>query len=96
LFVPINRIQAESSTLPWAIALALIVLMLVYFGREFVGLDIRTKIVLGILATGGTALGVFVMFSANQTQQVTSILSKKLETSVSHLAEEQLTNKPIL
>jgi GAF domain-containing protein/HAMP domain-containing protein/PAS domain-containing protein len=93
LFVPINRIQAESSTLPWAIALALIVLMLVYFGREFVGLDIRTKIVLGILATGGTALGVFVMFSANQTQQVTSILSKKLETSVSHLAEEQLTNK---
>ena len=93
LFVPINRIQAESSILHWAIALTLIVLMVVYFGREFVGLDIRTKVVLGILATGGTALSVFVLFSANQTQQVTSILSNKLETSVSHLAEEQLTNK---
>jgi GAF domain-containing protein/HAMP domain-containing protein len=92
LFVPFNRIHAESSILHWAIALTLVALMVAYFGREFVGLDIRTKIVLGILATGGIALGVFVLFSANQTQQVTNILSSKLETSVSRLAEEQLTN----
>jgi GAF domain-containing protein/HAMP domain-containing protein len=62
------------------------------FRQEFLTLSIRTRIVLGILATGGVALGIFAIFAARQTEQVTTILSNRLETSVSLLAEEQLVN----
>lgn len=55
-------------------------------------LNIRTRIVLGILATGGVSLAIFAFLGAMQTQQVTSLLSNRLETSVKLLAEEQLIN----
>jgi GAF domain-containing protein/HAMP domain-containing protein len=55
-------------------------------------LSIRSRIVLGILATGGVALAIFAVLGATQTAQVTAALSDRLETSVSLLAEEQLIN----
>ena len=93
LFSHAGRIPAGSSDLRWGIALTLFALFIFYFSREFAGLNIRTKIVLGILATGGVALGVLAIFAASQTLQVTNLLSQRLETSVSHLAEAELTNK---
>ena len=88
-----NRLSAPYPNIRWAIALTLLAFFIFYFSREFVWLNIRTKIVLGILATGGVALSVFAIFAATQTKQITDILSGKLETSVSRLGEEQLTNR---
>ncbi len=62
------------------------------FWQRFLSLSIRTKIILGILATGGLALVIFAIVTARQTNQITSTLSNRLETSVSQLAEEQLRN----
>ena len=62
------------------------------FRQGFLSLSIRTKIILGILATGGLALVIFTIVVARQTNQVTSTLSNRLEASVSQLAEEQLRN----
>ena len=63
------------------------------FRQGFLSLNIRTKIILGILATGGLALVIFAIVTAGQTNQITLTLSRRLETSVSQLAEEQLRNK---
>jgi GAF domain-containing protein/HAMP domain-containing protein/PAS domain-containing protein len=60
--------------------------------REFATLDLRTKIVLGILSTGGLALVLLSFFALNRAGQITNALSERLETSVSLLAEEQLVN----
>jgi GAF domain-containing protein/HAMP domain-containing protein len=87
-----GRTQAGSGMIRWGLALTLLVLLLFLLGREFFHFSIRTKIVLGILATGGAALGIFALLSTNQTAQVTSTLSDRLETTVIDLAEEQLIN----
>jgi len=92
LFGPEGRVQAGSSAVRWGFALTLLILLIFFFSREFFSLNIRTKIVLGILATGGVALGIFAIFAISQTEKVTTILSDRLETSVSLLAEEQLIN----
>ena len=60
--------------------------------QRALALDIRSKIVLGILGTGGLALVVLVIFAFNQTQHITNTLSARLDESVSQLAEEQLIN----
>lgn len=93
VFAPANRPLAAYPIVRWAISLVLLALAIIYFGRIFVALNIRTKIVIGILATGGVALGVFALFATQQTEQVTGLLSTRLENSVSRLAEEQLKNK---
>src|SRR5574338_1567926 len=62
------------------------------FRQGFLSLNIRSKIVLGILVTGGLALLIFAVFASRQTQQITNTLSGRLETSVSQQAEEQLRN----
>ncbi len=62
------------------------------FPRLFPHMNIRSRIVFGILATGGVALVIFAALGAAQTTQVTASLSDRLETSVSLLAEEQLIN----
>ena len=93
VFGPADRLPAEYPNVRLAVALILLAILIFYFSREFVWLNVRTKIVLGILATGGVALGAFAIFAATQTRQVTGILSGKLENSVSRLAEEQLTNR---
>jgi GAF domain-containing protein/HAMP domain-containing protein len=76
----------------WIFALAMVLLFGILFTRELLSLDVRAKIVLGILATGGLALGVLVAFALSQTQQITTALSARLDRSVSQLAEEQLIN----
>ncbi|MGZ9234223.1 MAG: GAF domain-containing protein, partial [Anaerolineales bacterium] len=60
--------------------------------RELSFLDIRTKIVLGIIGTGSLALGVLVFFALFQAQQIVNTLSTRLDTSVRQLGEEQLIN----
>ncbi len=62
------------------------------YRQGFLSLSIRTKIILGILATGGLALIIFALVAAFQANRMTSTLSSRLGTSVSHLAEEQLRN----
>ena len=60
--------------------------------QGFLSLSIRTKIILGIVATGGLALVIFAIVAGRQTGLMTATLSNRLETSVSQLAEEQLKN----
>jgi len=92
LFGPATRPIAEAANIRWSIAIATSVIFIIIFAREFLVLDIRTKIVLGILTTGGVALGVFGLFAVNRTGQITNSISGRLETSVKLLAEEQLAN----
>ncbi len=60
--------------------------------RGFAALDLRAKIILGILATGGIALGVLSFFAVDRAGRITNSLSERLETNVRLLAEEQLLN----
>jgi GAF domain-containing protein/HAMP domain-containing protein len=60
--------------------------------RSFAAMDLRTKIILGILATGGIALGVLSFFAIDRVGRITDSLSERLETNVRLLAEEQLIN----
>ena len=62
------------------------------FQQSLLNLNIRTKIILGILVTGGLALGIFTIFAATQTARITGSLSTRLDSSVSQRAEEQLKN----
>lgn len=93
LFAPANRLPADYPGIRWVITFFLFAILVYFFSREFVGLNIRTKIVLGILVTGGIALGILTYFALDQTRQVTNLLSARLDVSVSRLAEEQLTNR---
>jgi GAF domain-containing protein/HAMP domain-containing protein len=92
LFGPTGRPAAGSMELRWAVSLIVFALFALLFAREFYGLDIRTKIVLGILATGGVSLGVLAFFAFERAGQTIDTLSGRLETSVRLLAEEQLIN----
>lgn len=62
------------------------------FRQRFLSLHIRSKIVLGILVTGGLALGIYALVVADQTEAITTALSNRLEDSVSQRAEEQIKN----
>ncbi len=62
------------------------------FRQRFLSFSIRTKIILGILATGGLALVVFAAVAAIQASRITNTLSNRLENNVSKLAVEQLNN----
>ena len=55
-------------------------------------LDLRTKIVIAIVGTGGVALAILVGFVLYQAAQTTNSLTTRLDTSVRQLAEEQLRN----
>jgi len=92
LFSPTGRESFGSPTLHWVITLILMAIWFFALSREFLALNIRTKIVIGILGTGGLTLGIFAILVATQTQQITNTLSGRLESSVSSLAEEQLIN----
>lgn len=71
--------------------LGLILLVFAFvFLRNFRDFSLQTKISLGILFTGGVALGVLSFFAMNRTVNITNTLSERLETSVNLLAEEQL------
>jgi GAF domain-containing protein/HAMP domain-containing protein len=92
LFGSSSRPAAELIEGRWIFAFVMLVIFLIFFAREFFSLDIRTKIVLGILGTGSLALAVLAFFALNQTKEITSTLAERLDASVSQLAEEQLAN----
>jgi GAF domain-containing protein/HAMP domain-containing protein len=92
LFGNSSRSSAELDQGRWIFSLIILALFLISFAREFLFLDLRTKIVTGILATGGMALVVLVIFALYQTSQITGALAERLDTSVNQLAEERLLN----
>lgn len=67
----------------------------VFLARNFRNFNLRVKIVLGILLTGGIALGILTFFVIDSTAKITDSLSQRLDASVSLLAEEQLVNTAV-
>ncbi len=92
LFGSPNRPPSEFLQGRWVYSLILVAIFSIFFAREFLSLDIRAKIVLAILTTGGISLGVLSFFAIDQTRQITGVLSERLDTSVRLLSEEQLVN----
>ena len=92
LFGNPSRPVAEISQGRWIFSFVILAIFALFLIREFPSLDLRAKIVIGIIGTGFIVLSMLVVFVLYQTQQITSALSGRLETSVKQLAEEQLTN----
>lgn len=92
LFGSSARPAAELSQIRWLFSLLVLLVFTLFFAREFPGLELRTKIVIGILGTGALALIVLTVFAILQAEQIISSLSQRLDTSVNQLAEEQLKN----
>lgn len=67
-------------------------LLAVGLSRRFRNRSLRSRITLGILFTGGLAVGFLAIYAINSTVRITDLLSERLETSVQRLAEEQLIN----
>ncbi|HEX6034820.1 MAG TPA: cache domain-containing protein, partial [Anaerolineales bacterium] len=76
----------------WIFALVISAIFVVAFAREFLLLDLRTKIVTAILGTGGIALVILTSFAFYQAGQTIDFLTTRLDASVSQLGEEQLIN----
>jgi len=55
-------------------------------------LQLRTKIALGIILIGGVSIIALALFSYNRIQNITELLSARLEKSVNQQAEEQLAS----
>ena len=92
LFGSASRPIAEFGQGRWIFSFIILAIFVISFAREFLFLDLRTKIVTGILATGGMALVILVTFALQQTGQITGALAQRLDVSVNDLAEEQLIN----
>jgi GAF domain-containing protein/HAMP domain-containing protein len=92
LFAPLTRPVATLPTIRWIVAAVVFAVFLIYLMREYSTLDIRTKISLGILATGGIALGILAAFTLNRSTALIGFLSNRLAENVQQLAEEQLVN----
>ena len=80
----------------WIFALVISVLFVVTSAKEFLLLDLRTKIVTAILGTGGIALVILTSFAFYQAGQTIDFLTTRLDTSVSQLGEEQLINTVLI
>jgi GAF domain-containing protein/HAMP domain-containing protein len=91
-FGSLARPVAQLNQGRWIFMALALALCIIFLARQIFSLDIRTKIVLGILGTGAIALAVLVSFGLYQTNQITDTLSTRLDASVSQLAEEQLIN----
>ncbi len=76
----------------WIFSLGMLAFFILFFARQFLLLDLRTKIVAAILGTGGLAMATLALFAIIQTQQMTSAFADRLDVSVNQLAEEQLLN----
>jgi GAF domain-containing protein/HAMP domain-containing protein len=87
-----SRPVAELGQGRWIFSIIILSLFVIAFAREFLFLDLRTKIVIGILTTGGMAVVMLVILALQQTGQITSALAERLDVSVNDLAEEQLIN----
>jgi GAF domain-containing protein/HAMP domain-containing protein len=92
LFGNPSRPVAQLSQGRWIFAFVVLGILAIFFAREFPSLNLRAKIVVGIIGTGVIALSILVVFALYQTRQITSTLSQRLDTSVHQLAEEQLIN----
>ena len=69
-----------------------VVVMIALPARALSGISLRTRIAFGILFTGGIAIAFLAVYAVDSTVSITNSLSKRLETSVQLLAEEQLIN----
>lgn len=67
-----------------------LLLILIQQYRRF---SLKTKISLGIIITGGLAVGIVATFALYQVNAITSLLTGRLESSVRLGAEEQLVNR---
>ncbi|MDQ2691106.1 MAG: GAF domain-containing protein [Chloroflexota bacterium] len=92
VFGNMDRPAAQLTQGRWMFSILLLGIFGVVIVRRLSTLNIRTKVVLGILGTGGLALAALALFAWFQTQQITDALSSRLDASVSQLAEEQLIN----
>lgn len=70
--------------------------IIVLFFREYGRFSLQAKITLGIIVTGGVAVGVISYFALDQLDRITNLLSQRLESNVRRLAEEQLVNTAVL
>jgi GAF domain-containing protein/HAMP domain-containing protein len=91
-----NRPVALFIQARWIFALIISMVFGFGFAREFLLLDLRTKIVTAILATGGLALAILVSFAFYQTRQITNSLTTRLDSSVRQFGQEQLTNTVLI
>jgi len=96
LFGDPNRPIAELSQWRWIFSFLLLLIFAIFFAREFPYLDLRAKIIAGIIGTGAIALSVLIVFVLYQARQVTNTLSERLDKSVNQLAEEQLLNRAFI
>ena len=87
-----SRLMAGFGEDRWIFSFLVLAMFAIFFARELLLLDLRTKIVTGILGTGAIVLSVLVAFVLYQARQITSALSQRLDTSVNQFAEEQLIN----
>ena len=76
----------------WIFTLVISVIFVIFFAREFLLLDLRTKIVTAILGTGGIALAILISVAVYQVGQTIDSLTARLHTSVRQFGEEQLIN----
>lgn len=90
LFGPAGRVASTSSSLRWGVTVLAALIFIFLLAREFPSLDLRAKIALGILVTGGIALGTLSFVALERAGGITNSLSQRLETNVRLLAEEQL------
>ena len=92
LFGNPGRPVAQLSQGRWIFAFVMLAIFVIFFAREFPSLNLRAKIVIGIIGTGVIALSILAVFALYQTRQIISALAQRLDTSVHQLAEEQLRN----
>jgi GAF domain-containing protein len=94
LWNPVFRI--ESSLNAPALGAGILVLgifgLIAYFLQRALAGNIRSKIVAGILLTGGVSIAVLTFFAINQSSRLINTLADRVEISVNLLAEEQLIN----
>jgi GAF domain-containing protein/HAMP domain-containing protein len=92
VFGSAGRTASTPSALQWGVAVLATLAFIFFLAKEFPLLDLRAKIALGILVTGGIALGTLSFVALERAGEITNSLSHRLETSVRLLAEEQLVN----
>jgi GAF domain-containing protein/HAMP domain-containing protein len=93
VFGSVNRftLPLVQTLLPMIVGLGLLVLALI-MARDFRNYSLRIKIIIGILATSGVALGMLSYMALTRSGQIISTVSSSLEKNVSDLAEAQLVN----
>ena len=92
VFGPGGRSPFEQSPFRNGAAFIVLVVFSFFAAREFSSFDLRTKITLGILGTGGVAILILALLAISSASQLVNTISSRFETTVNLLAEEQLIN----